>query len=364
MPRHNAIADKGFRPDSGKYLSFPVLVLLGLAGVATFFLPAWPTEPEPRVDRPVQDGRVRGIVISTHRSGQDWGTEAIDRALDAVLGVGANWSSTHPYARIDADGSVRFRSFPVDEPPEYLVRPLRAARERGLKYCVKPHLAYWGSPFSWRGEIAFDTEETWTRFFDDYRTWIVALARACKDADAFVVGTELDATLHHEKEWRTIIAAVRAVTKAPLTYAANWTDYERVPFWDALDVIGIQAYFPLSDRTIGEEELRAAWRPLMSKLRSFGESKGRPIVFTELGYTCSFDAPVRPWEGREDGDEALPVQEACLRVALEAVENEPMVIGVFLWKWFPPPSEQGRNYRLASPEMKALISKAWGAEKR
>ena len=71
---------------------------------------------------------------------------------------------------------------------------------------------------------------------------------ACREADAFVVGTELDRILNHEAEWRTLIAEVRSIMKVPLTYAANWTDYKRVPFWDALDVIGIQAYFPVASK--------------------------------------------------------------------------------------------------------------------
>jgi hypothetical protein len=51
-----------------------------------------------------------------------------------------------------------------------------------------------------------------------------------------------------EKEWRRVIAAVRGVTSARLTYAANFDAYQRVAFWDALDAIGIQAYFPLTDK--------------------------------------------------------------------------------------------------------------------
>ena len=117
-----------------------------------------------------------------------------------------------------------------------------------MSICIKPHIAYWGSSFSWRGEIEFSREDAWDRFWRDYRAWITLLAEACREADGFVVGTELDRTLRFEDEWRALIADVRAHTGAPLTYAANWTDYQRVPFWDALDVIGIQAYFPLTDQ--------------------------------------------------------------------------------------------------------------------
>jgi len=81
-------------------------------------------------------------------------------------------------------------------------------------------------------------------------------------------------------------------------------------------------------------------------------------VFTELGYSCSFDAAVRPWEARrEEGAEDL--QARCMRVALEAVEAEPRVLGAFLWKWFPPPRVNGRDFRLATPWMRAAIRSVW-----
>ena len=73
--------------------------------------------------------------------------------------------------------------------------------------------------------------------------------------------------LPFEAQWRALIADVREQTGAPLTYAANWTDYERVPFWDALDVIGIQAYFPLADSTDSSEEaIRRGWQRRMDEI--------------------------------------------------------------------------------------------------
>ena len=54
---------------------------------------------------------------------------------------------------------------------------------------------------------------------------------AAKDADAFCVGTELDKTVSHEREWRGIISAVHQVVGSKtVTYAANWDSYERVQF--------------------------------------------------------------------------------------------------------------------------------------
>ncbi len=304
--------------------------------------------------------RVRGVTISTHGSGRDWGHDVIVPTIAEIRSIGAGWVATHPYARIGADGSVRFADFADGEPPEYLVRPIREAHAQGMKILIKPHLAYWGSPFAWRGEIEFDAEQAWQRFFADYERWIVKLARACRAADAFAVGTELDRTVHREARWRAIIDRVRAATPAPLTYAANWTDYRRVPFWDAVDAIGIQAYFPLAERAApSRQQLRDGWARLMTGLRAYSVARGRHIVFTELGYNRSHQAPVRPWEAHSDGADAEAIQLACLATALEAIEREPRVVGAFLWKWFP--GEYGRrgNFRVDAPAVRALIARHW-----
>ena len=147
---------------------------------------------------------------------------------------------------------------------------------------IKPHLAYWGSPFGWRGEIEFDSDEEWQRFFGTYESWITHVAQLCRNADAFVVGTELDRTVQQERRWRQIIEAVREKIEAPLTYSASWNRYEEVPFWDALDVIGIQAYFPLVDheRLPSQRELDEAWGPTDPTL-------GRLRLQAITGRSCS-----------------------------------------------------------------------------
>lgn len=304
--------------------------------------------------------KVRGIVLSTHTSGSDWATGDIESTLRDMRDIGAGWVAIHPYARIQADGAVRFRPLDKARLPPHIERPVRVARELGLKVVLKPHLAYWGSPFAWRGDIEFHNDEAWQRFWNTYTAWIFNMIEACPDIDGFIVGTELDRTLGFEGHWRDLIAGVRQRTNAPLTYAANWTHYQKVAFWDALDVIGIQAYFPLADGPeVEETHLDTAWRQRMSELRSYSEQIDLHVVFTELGYNRAFAAPVRPWDDALDGGDAEPIQAACLRAALRAVENEPAVSGAFLWKWFPNPHPVGRTFQLATPRLKRVISEIW-----
>lgn len=305
--------------------------------------------------------KIQGVTISTHRIGLEWGTDVIAPTLDHIVTVGANWVSIHPYAMVGRDGSVRWDRFDPREYAESIARPIREAHGRGLKIFVKPHLAYWGSGFSWRGDIAYDDVESRRRFFREYKAWIVAVAAMAKDADALSVGCELERLSHLDEQWRDIIEGVRARTDAHLTYSANWTEYLHVPFWDALDAVGIQAYFPIADDGLPTDDgLRAGWARRMEEMRAISRRTGRIVVFTELGYNRSENAAREPWKDDVDTSSAAQLlQERCLRVALEAIAAEPSVVGAFLWKWFPEPHPTGRNFALATAELKDVICARW-----
>ncbi|MBX2801560.1 MAG: hypothetical protein KTR31_28040 [Myxococcales bacterium] len=308
---------------------------------------------------------VRGMTVSCPTWGWEWGSDAMVQTLSVLDEEGVNWVSIHPYARIRADGTVQFEPLDPRSPPDWLARPIREAHQRGMKVMIKPHLAYWGSPFAWRGDIAFDDSEARERFFRTYTAWIVDMARASKGADAFAVGTELGGVSAHEDSWRAIVAAVRAVYTGPLTYASNWDEAGRVAFWDALDVIGVQAYYPLlkgapTGTVPTDSELDEAWDRVLADLRGLHERTGKHIVFTELGYDAHTTAAHEPWKGggwslTSAGEQ---VQEACLRASLRAVDREPAVIGAFLWKWFPGELQRG-DFRMSSPRMRTVIRDAW-----
>ncbi|MBC8011222.1 MAG: hypothetical protein H7067_14135 [Burkholderiales bacterium] len=307
---------------------------------------------------------IRGVVISCQTWGHEWGSDAMLTALDEVKALGANWVQIHPYGRIDRAGNVSFGRMPRDgSTPEWLSRPIREAHARGLKIAIVPHVAGWGAGWNWRGDIVFDDPGEWTRFFASYQTWITTMARMCRDADGFSVGSELDRTIAgHEAEWRGIIRTVRAETTAALTYGANWPDYRAVPFWDALDAIGISAYFPLVEhgRAPIAGELDAAWKRLHGELADYARAQNRRVVFMELGYDASMEAAREPWVSgpRGAGADAEAVQTLCLDRALAAANADPNLAGLFLWKWFPGEARRA-DFRVQSPPMRAVLGERW-----
>lgn len=323
-----------------------------------------------RQDAPADDREhVRGMTVSCPRSGQIWATDAFAAELDELAALGCNWVAIHPYAAIRADGTVAYAPLDREAPPAWLARPLREARARGMGLLIKPHLAYWGSPFEWRGAIDFEPGPARERFWATYSDWIEALARAAGDVDGFAVGCELSAFEADDARWRSLIARVRSATDAPLTYAANWDRFATVPFWDALDAVGVQAYFPLADAADPEPTAGAladAWEPWVAALRAVHERSGKPVVLTELGYPRSLAAAVEPWRaGVTLGpaeDRAAELQRRCLGVALARIERErEWLRGAFLWKCFPGDRGARADFALESPSQRAVLAGAWRA---
>ncbi len=107
------------------------------------------------------------------------------------------------------------------------------------------------------------------------------------------------------ERWAEVIEGARAAYSGTLTYAANFDQYEFVSFWDRLDAIGINAYFPLRRWALaglGEEDLlahlTAGWSRVLSGLESFRAARGlgdRPVLFTELGYVRRANSTIQPW---------------------------------------------------------------------
>ena len=310
---------------------------------------------------------VHGVTISCQTWGREWAFPGFAEELDRLAALGVNWVAIHPYARIGADGSVSTRR-PVDPqaPPDWLAGPIEAAHARGMALLVKPHLAYWGSPFSWRGEIAFEDPALRERFWSTYSSWIADLAAATHRADGFVVGTELDAMLDGDADarWRALIASVRTRTPAHLTYAANWDRVGAVTFWDALDAIGVQAYFPLSEEPDPDDTaLAAGWERAVAELRALSSRTGKPVVFTEFGYSATSEAAARPWSATisrgPERERAEALQVRCLRASLAVIEREGAWLrGGFLWKWFVGQPDDP-TFLLDTPAVRATIQDAW-----
>jgi hypothetical protein len=126
----------------------------------------------------------------------------------------------------------------------------------------------------------------------------------------------------------------------------------------------VQAYFPLVTRESpgavpSDAELDAGWSRWLARLRRLSAATGKPVVFTEVGYDRSPWAALEPWRPAPD-PAAEPLQLAALRSAMRAMDSEPVVVGGFLWKWFPG-ARMPRDFAMQAPGPRAVIAESWGS---
>ena len=220
---------------------------------------------------------------------------------------------------------------PDGESDEAVCEAAARAHALGLRVWLKPHV--WSR--GWSGELRF-TRAGWQQVIGDYGELLThwALLSEREGFDGLFLGHELaSSTAADPARWRELIGAVRRIYTGTLSYSANWDEVERVPFWDALDVIGVSFYAPLADHPSGDPAvLRAGAARALDRLRAVARRFGRPVLLSELGYALGADAAVRPWEEiRAQPDPRT--QRACYEAALAAIEPCDWLAGAFFWKW-------------------------------
>jgi len=269
-----------------------------------------------------------------------YGSPSGDAALSALRNLGAGAAAVVPYTAMPAPDrpvSLLRRRHPGGSQSDATVaHALRRAHALGMNVMLKPQIS---GEVEWPGAIDMPTDAAWAAFFDRYADWMLhyALMAERYDVEVLSVGTELvEATRHHEAEWRRLIERVRAVYDGAIVYAANWGDEaERLSFGDALDAVGVDTYYPLSaapDAT--DEELLAGAEDVARRLREIADRTGRPVLLTEMGFPNTAAAWVQPHRKREDRPESPTDQARATRALVTALSDAP-IRGAFWWRWSP-----------------------------
>jgi len=221
---------------------------------------------------------------------------------------------------------------------------IQNSRSYGFKIMLKPHIWLNNTPNGiWRSNIKMESQQDWNVWFDDYATYILDFAKLAEELniDLFCIGTELHTpTKEQPEQWRQLIKDIRSVYSGKLTYGANWDrEVQDIPFWDALDFIGIQAYFPVTkNNNPNLAELEKGWQTHFKTLEDLHETYNKPILFTELGYKSTTDAGIKPWEWNTLGNRfykkiSKRTQALCYEAFFKTVWQQEWFAGAHLWEW-------------------------------
>jgi hypothetical protein len=317
-----------------------VVLFIHLVAIGLHAAPLYPPLP------------VRGVTVgpieSALHAGKGYGSAASARTMAELSRMGATWVSLTPYGRVfDLRPSGIDWSFeaPFEDNRAAVLAAMRQAHARGLRVLLVPHL--WVETGQWRGQIEPGSDAAWDAWAVAYRAFLLAWAEVAREggADMLSVGVELGSWLtgRHAPSFFPIIADVRRVYAGPLTYSANWDDVDDTIILGALDVIGINAFYPLAERggaTVSE--LMEGGRRVAERVRRLAANWRKPVVFTELGYTTRTDPALRPWEW-PDGMKEVHVDERAQADAylglLAPLLDEPAFGGFFVWRVYADPDD-------------------------
>lgn len=264
------------------------------------------------------------------------------------------------------DSSSRFKQ---------LRKSVAASQRLGYHLMLKPHVWLTNPPAGiWRSMIEMTSQEDWDLWFENYGQQMLDYATLAEELkmEMFCVGAELHTTvLKQPEKWRMLITQIKKVYSGKLTYAANWSDnLAEIPFWDQVDYIGIQAYYPIADQENPElKELEEAWRSHGEKLKKVSQKFEKPILFTEIGYKSTSNAGMEPWEWNSMGNRfyrriSHKTQALCYEAFFNTVWKEPWFVGAFIWEWQSRGTSDGLNNSFTLEGKPALNVVAKGFSQR
>jgi hypothetical protein len=244
--------------------------------------------------------------------------------LESLPSFGVNAIAFVPYGFTrPGEPGIRYSGSRFWEKVAAIENLSRVARQKGIRVFLKPQV--W-APRSAPTDLDFAAGTDRRRWFGEYHGFVehYAALAAKIQAELFSVGVEFSRLSKHEAEWRSLIARARDIYRGPLVYSANWgVEFESIRFWDALDYIGLNNYYPLPD------DLSTA--AVVSKVEQVHRRFRKPVIFPEAGF-ASLSAPHRqPWD-ETPRKISLDEQAKCYEAVFRGFYDKPWFQGVYWWK--------------------------------
>ena len=132
---------------------------------------------------------------------------------------------------------------------------------------------------------------------------------------------------------------MRAVFHGALTYSANWDEAEGVLFWDQLDWIGVNAFYPLSHAHGAERRARTC-RARAQRSTNSSRSRAAPAsrsCWSRSATRRATNAAVEPWLWPDDMQDVVVderEQARALAAIAGAAAERPWIGGFYVWRYY------------------------------
>jgi hypothetical protein len=268
-----------------------------------------------------------------------YGSRLAGQSLEKLRNIHANAVAIVPYSYMrdpNQPSYIGFSERAGSENDESVIHSHYEAHKRGMFTVLKPQI--WIGRDSWPGDVEMTSEEDWQLFFENYHRWMrhYALLAEIHGFDMLCVGVEFaKATTQREQDWRNLIRKLRGLYSGPMTYAANWgEEFENLQFWDELDYIGLDCYYPLSQKEQPpKEELTQHFNKVLDLIEETCHAYNKPMIFTEIGFRSVENTWKQPHEEALGRPFSEYCQNICYEVVMESLRDKDFCNGLLWWKW-------------------------------
>ncbi len=267
-------------------------VIAGLAVMsAACSSPGNRSEP-PRVMRPVPDRIYGATVRPVGDARRGYGTQAARRTFQRLKTLGVNTISILMEGRMSRVDSTEVVA-PSRRDLEAVRAALNDAHDLGLATILVPHVYI--EDGTWRGRIDFDDSDDADDWWRSYGHFMNQAATVASESGTPVlsIGVELKALSKQSvtrDRMAKLVTELRRNYSGALTYSANWDEAEDVRFWDLVDLVGVNGYYPLEP-----EPFRGAGA-VARRLTALSRRTKKDVLVVEVGYRSSPLSHLRPWE--------------------------------------------------------------------
>ncbi|MFA5292325.1 MAG: glycosyl hydrolase family 53 [Phycisphaerae bacterium] len=258
---------------------------------------------------------------------------------------------------------------------------IRLSHANNMKVILKPTVNCHDG--TWRANIE---PNDWNAWWKNYTDVMVHYAKLAQDTNcqAYCIGCEMVSAEDAEPQWRAMIAEIRKHYKGALVYNTNHGHEGKINWWDAVDIIGISAYYPVGTTNIAAAlaedinhidnkssiaQMKKNWEPIRQNLQKLAVKWNRPVLFAEIGVISTKGASAMPWEYRThhqpyDADE----QARYYQAALETFWDQPWFAGFAWWAWHstlysPEHATRDKGYCPYGKPAEKIV-KSWYGKKR
>jgi len=298
-----------------------------------------------------------GVTFGFYGPAGYFGSAEARKAVDDMVATHVTWVVVVPTVWQDQYCSTRqYADFAKTPDDLELADFIDYAHKKGLRVQLRPMLECQDGTGRLGVIVGDDRARMYghergycRKWFDSMRARSVHYARIAErtKCELYCLDSELDRFVDKNREWKSVVAAVRKVYSGPVTSChtvhTKFVDYprflaDRSHWFHDLDLLLISDYARAAkpgDPKLTVAQLMKNLEPERDRLRGFARLYGKPIVFGECGSSSCRGCAASPssygnWQNLVyAGDEQADYMEAFFRT----FKDEPWCHGFYWWKW-------------------------------